>query len=410
MYNSATLSRSASTPTQQAEPRLIHAIILLVTCGLTVLVTAVLGPSLPAMQAHFANVPGADFLVPLTMTAPMLTMAAVSVFIGELADRIGRKPMLVGAAVLYALVGTAPLYLDSLTTIIASRLALGILEGVLMTVSTTMIGDYYSGPRRERLMSLQTTVASSSAFVLNTLGGMIAEHGWRAPYMVFAISLLLAPLMAIYLWEPKTRASMSAAEVAADNRGFSAGLLVFICALTVLLGVMFLTVPVHFGYLHTAIGVQSPSQIGLAYGVNSLGVIAGTLLFGWVIAARLKVAFQLALGVSIAGMGFVMMKLAGDYSALTIAGFVNGLGAGIVLPTMVTWNVRELPMSRRGMGVGAFQSCFTLGLFLNPLIIVGLEKFLVVPRAEVIGLVGFVLLVLAAIALLSGVLAKTRRR
>jgi len=114
--------------------------------------------------------------------------------------------------------------------------------------------------------------------------------------------------------------------------------------------------------------------------------------------------------VSIAGMGFVMMQLAGDYSALTIAGFVNGLGAGIVLPTMVTWNVRELPMSRRGMGVGAFQSCFTLGLFLNPLIIVGLEKFLVVPRAEVIGLVGFVLLVLAAIALLSGVLAKTRRR
>lgn len=391
------------------EPRLIHAIILLVTCGLTVLVTAVLGPSLPAMQAHFASVPGADFLVPLTMTAPMLTMAAISVFAGELADRIGRKPMLVGAAVLYALVGTAPLYLDSLSAIIASRLALGVLEGVLMTVSTAMIGDYYSGKQRERLMSLQTTVASTSAFVLNTVGGMIAEHGWRAPYMVFAISLLLAPLMAIYLWEPKTRASMSADEVAADSRSFSVGLLVFICALTVLLGIMFLTVPVHFGYLHTAIGVQSPSQIGLAYGVNSLGVISGTLLFGWVIAPRLQVAYQLALGVAVAGLGFVLMQLAGDYSALMVAGFVNGLGAGIVLPAMVTWNVRELPMSRRGMGVGAFQSCFTLGLFLNPLIIVGLEKFLHVPRAEVVGLVGFVLLALALIAMLSGVLGKRGR-
>ncbi|SDP61695.1 Predicted arabinose efflux permease, MFS family [Rhodoferax sp. OV413] len=406
--NTAFLStaRPALAP---SEPRLIHAIILLVTCGLTVLVTAVLGPSLPAMQAHFAHVPGVDFLVPLTMTAPMLTMAAISVFAGELADRIGRKPMLVGAAVLYALVGTAPLYLDSLPAIIASRLALGVLEGVLMTVSTTMIGDYYSGKQRERLMSLQTTVASTSAFVLNTVGGMIAEHGWRAPYMVFAISLLLAPLMAMYLWEPKTRASMSADEVAADSRSFSAGLLVFICGLTVLLGIMFLTVPVHFGYLHSAIGVQSPSQIGLAYGVNSLGVISGTLLFGWVLAPRLKVAYQLALGVTIAGLGFVLMQLAGDYSALTVAGFVNGLGAGIVLPAMVTWNVRELPMSRRGMGVGAFQSCFTLGLFLNPLIIVGLEKFLHVPRAEVVGLVGFVLLVLALIALLSGVLGRRGR-
>jgi len=402
MATTATLVRPLQPALEQREPKLIHAIILLVTCGLTVLVTAVLGPSLPAMQAHFANVPGADFLVPLVMTAPMLTMAAISIFAGELADRIGRKPMLVGAAVLYGLIGTAPLYLESLTAIIASRFALGVLEGVLMTVSTAMIGDYYSGEKRSRLMSLQTTVAASSAFVLNTVGGMIAEHGWRAPYLVFGISLLLAPLMAVFLWEPKTRANMSREEFAADSGSLNVGLLVFICFLTVLLGIMFLTVPVHFGYLHTAIGVTSPSQIGMAYGINSLGVISGTLLFGWFIVSHLKVANQLALGAAIVGIGFVMMKLAGDYSALTVAGFVNGLGAGIVLPTMVTWNVRELPMSRRAMGVGAFQSCFTLGLFLNPLIIVGLEKLLLVSRANVVGLVGFVMLALAGVALLAG--------
>lgn len=407
MLANPTLPRTAQPALSQPEPRLIHAIILLITCGLTVLVTAVLGPSLPAMQAHFANVPGADFLVPLTMTAPMLTMAVVSIFAGELADRIGRKPMLVWSALLYAAVGTAPLYLESLTAIIASRFALGILEGVLMTVSTTMIGDYYSGAKRERYMSLQTTVAASSAFVLNTVGGMIAEQGWRAPYMVFAISLMLAPLMAIFLWEPKTRANMSQAEFVADSGTLNVGLLVFICFLTVLLGIMFLTVPVHLGYLFVALGVQSPSQIGMAYGINSLGIIAGTLLFGWVLATRLTVAYQLAVGVTIAGVGFVMMKMAADYTALTLGGLVNGLGIGIVLPTMVTWNVRVLPLSRRGMGVGAFQSCFTIGLFVNPIIIVGLEKLLAVSRANVVGLVGWVLLALAAIALLVGV---TNRR
>ena len=402
MLNNPALPRAVQASLSPPEPRLIHAIILLVTCGLTVLVTAVLGPSLPAMQAHFAHVPGADFWVPLTMTAPMLTMAGISIFAGELADRIGRKPMLVWAAVFYAVVGTAPLYLESLPAIIASRFALGILEGVLMTVSTAMIGDYYSGARRERFMSLQTTVAATSAFLLNTVGGVIAEHGWRAPYMVFGISLLLAPLMAIFLWEPKTRANMSREEFAVDSRTLNAGLLVFICFLTVLLGIMFLTVPVHLGYLFIAIGVHSPSQIGVAYGVNSLGIIAGTLVFGWVLATRLQVAYQLAVGVTIAGLGFVMMKLASNYSALTIGGLVNGLGIGIVLPTMVTWNVRVLPLSRRGMGVGAFQSCFTIGLFVNPIIIVGLEKLLLVPRAHVVGLVGWAMLALAAVALLAG--------
>lgn len=410
MSASSTLSHAPQPPLRLAEPRLIHAIILLITSGLTVLVTAILGPSLPAMQAHFADVPGADYLVPLTMTAPMLMMAGLSVFAGELADRLGRKPLLVGATLLYAAVGTAPLYLESLTAIIASRFALGILEAVLMTVSTALIGDYFSGAKRERYMSLQTTVAATSAFLLNTVGGVIAEHGWRAPYAVFAISLLLAPLMVIYLWEPKGRASMTAEQFAEDSRAFRPGLLAFNCALTVLLGIMFLTVPVHFGYLHGSIGVQSPAQIGLAYGVNSLGVISGTLLFGWVLAARLKVPFQLALGALVAGLGFILMKSAGDYTALTVAGFVNGLGAGILLPTMVTWNMRDLPVSRRGLGTGAFQSCFCLGMFVNPILIVGLEKSWMVPRAQVIGSVGTVLVGLALLALVSSLLKPASHR
>ncbi|MEK8052838.1 MFS transporter [Ideonella sp. DXS22W] len=408
----ATLSRPGSAadraPPSLREPRLIQAFILLVTASLTVLVTAILGPSLPAMQAHFKDVPGADFLVPLTMTAPMLMMAGLSVFVGELADRVGRKRLLVGATFFYAVVGTAPLYLDSLTAIIASRFALGVMEAVLMTVSTTMIGDYYDGARRERFMSLQTTVSATSAFLMNTVGGMIAEQGWRAPYAVFAISLLLAPLMAIFLWEPQTRATMSAEQLREDTQAFRPRLLGLICALAVLLGIMFLTVPVHFGYLHGAIGVQSPAQIGMAYGINSLGVITGTLLFGWVLAQRVVVAWQLTLGCLLAGLGFWLMKGASGYVALTTAGFVNGLGAGILLPTMVTWTMRVLPVSRRGMGTGAFQSCLFFGMFINPILIVGLEKQLVGTRALAVGIEGQVLLALGLVALAVAVLRKGR--
>lgn len=399
---------SASVPRVIGEPKFIHALILLITSGLTVLVTAILGPSLPEMQAHFKDVPGADYLVPLTMTAPMLMMAALSIFAGELADRLGRKRLLVGATVLYAVVGTSPMYLQSLHAIIASRFVLGVMEAVLMTVSTAMIGDYYDGARRERLMSLQTTVAASSAFLLNMLGGAVAEHGWRAPYAVFAISLILAPLMAIFLWEPQTRATMTAEQYATDSMSFRPSRLGFVCALGFLLGIVFLTVPVHFGYLHGAIGVQSPAQIGLAYGINSLGVIAGTLVFGWWLVGRVKVAFQLTLGCLVAGLGFVLMRSAGDYTAMTTAGFVNGLGCGILLPTLVTWNMRDLPISRRGFGTGAYQSCQFFGMFVNPILIVWLEKSLGGARSVAIGLEGQVLVALGVVALITGLLSKPR--
>lgn len=406
---STTMTRPLSAAADPArEPRFIQAALLLLTASLTVLVTAILGPSMPAMQAHFKDVPGADYLVPLTMTAPMLMMAGLSVFVGELADRVGRKPLLLGSVMLYAVVGTAPLYLDSLMAIIVSRFALGALEACLMTVSTTMIGDYYEGAKRERYMSLQTTVAATSAFLLNNVGGMVAEYGWRAPYAVFAISLILAPLMALYLWEPHTRANMTAAQVEQDSMSFRPGRLGFICVLAVVLGIVFLTVPVHFGYLFGAIGVQSPAQIGIAYGINSLGVIAGTLLFGWGLAQRVGVPLQLTLGCLVAGGGFMMMQGAADYTTMTTAGFLNGLGCGVLLPTMVTWNMRELPVSRRGVGIGAYQSAQFFGMFVNPILIVGLEKELGGARALAIGLEGQVLVGLGLLALAIGVLGRRR--
>jgi MFS family permease len=383
------------------EPRAIHAGILLVTSGLTTLVTAVIGPSLPKMQAHFAAVRDVDFLVPLTMTVPMLVMAVLSIVMGTLADRIGRKRILVSSTALYAVFGTAPLWLPTLGSIFASRVALGITEAALMTVSTTMIGDYFPRSRCQKFMALQTTVASSSAFCLNLLGGVIGEFGWRAPYTVYAISIPLAFMMAAYLWEPKPAAGTSGACAhVPDEAGvmFQPRRLCGICVLAAYVGLVFLIVPVHLGYLFGALGTHSTAAIGLAYGLNSLGVVAGTLCFGWIIAHRLTVPGQLALAALVTAAGFAGMALAGSYATLTAAAVLNGLGSGLLLPTAVTWNMRELPFSRRGLGVGAFQSSLFLGMFANPILVVSLERMLGT-RAAAVGAVGAGLAATGVVAL-----------
>jgi MFS family permease len=181
----------------------------------------------------------------------------------------------VGATALYAVFGTAPLWLDSLAAILASRIALGVMEAVLMTVSTTLIGDYYTGARREKFVSLQTTVAAVSALLFNALGGAIAEQGWRAPYAVYAISLLLAPLMAFFLWEPRPTSQLPGDTSRDEGVVFQPRLLMGICVLAVATGVVFLTVSIHFGYLFSAIGINSPAQVGTAYAFNSAAKITG---------------------------------------------------------------------------------------------------------------------------------------
>lgn len=409
------ISRSnhpAEVHTPVHTPRAIHAFILLVASGLTVLVTAILGPSLPQMQAHFSDVPNADYWVPMTMTLPLLVMALCSVFAGAVVDKVGRKRLMVWATGFYALVGIAPMLLDTLSTIVVSRVLIGICDAIIMTVSTTMIGDYYFGEQREKFMSLQTTVASGSAVFLNMLGGMLGGFGWRAPYAVYAIALVLAPLMAYYLWEPKAGGAADDPDLhVQDDPGvtFRPLLLAGICGIAFLVGIVFLMVPVHGAYLMQAIGVESAGQVGLAMALNSVGVVAGTLLFGWVVAPRLRVNTQLALSVAIAALGFLLMASAGDYKALTMGVVVNGVGAGLLLPTMVTWNMRELPFAHRGLGTGAFTSCLMFGMFVNPLIVVFLSNNSG-GRAGVVGMVAMVMAALAVVSLLAGLRGRLTRR
>jgi MFS family permease len=391
-------------------PRLIHAGILLTSAGLTSLATAVLGPSLPKMQEHFAASPGAAYLVPLSLTLPMLVMAILSVFAGLAADRYGRKRLLVTATAVYALCGTAPLWLQTLQGILVSRLLLGVAEACLMTVSTTLIGDYFAGAQRAKLMSLHTTVAAVSAFLLNIVGGILGDQGWRTPYWVYAISLPLALLMAHYLWEPAPGTEPGALRAHADAVSFRLPQLLGICAITIGVGFAFLTVPVHLAYLFNEIGVASSARIGIAFALNSIGAIAGTLLFGWIVAARMRrVASQLALATAVLGASFLGMSAATTYWGLTLAAAGNGVGAGLILPTVVTWNMRELPFSHRGIGVGAFQSSLFFGMFLNPILIVSLSK-LSGTRAASMSLLGLALLLASLIALLRGIPAPRFRR
>lgn len=143
----------------------LQGILLLLGSCLPVLGTVLLAPALPAMAQHFGTVPGAAVLVPLILTAPALMIAVVSPFAGAVADKVGRKNLLLGAMAAYALSGVAPVFIESLAGILTARAILGVCEGFIMTCCTTLIGDYFHEKRRAKYLSLQVVVTTLSATV-----------------------------------------------------------------------------------------------------------------------------------------------------------------------------------------------------------------------------------------------------
>lgn len=130
-------------------------ITLLLVSTLTVMSGATISPSLPAMQAHFSDVPNADFWVRLVLTVPALFIVIGSPIAGQIVDKIGRKPLLLGSAILYGFAGSSGFLLNSLFAILIGRALLGLAVAGVMVSATTLIADYYQGDARASFMGLQ---------------------------------------------------------------------------------------------------------------------------------------------------------------------------------------------------------------------------------------------------------------
>lgn len=344
-----------------------QALLLLFGSCLPVLGAVLIAPVLPRMQAHFAETPGAAVLVPVALTLPALVIAFLAPLAGLLADRIGRRPLLLASMLLYSLCGVLPLWLDSLGLIVASRAGIGLAEAGIMTCCTTLMGDYFDGQRRERLFALQMVATSLSAALFMGLGGVLGESGWRTPFVLYAVGLLCLPLMATLLWEPQVR---HAGPLRADAEGFPWAALAPLYLLTLLAGVSLFIVPVQAGYLLQLLHVDAPQQVGMTMGANQLGVLAGAL--GFRLLAALPARRLLALGFATAGLGGALMALADSHAPVVLAVLVNGLGVGLLLPTLITQVMLQVGFHQRGRATGGFTASIFAGEFLSPLLVLAI--------------------------------------
>jgi MFS family permease len=166
------------------QPGFLQGIMLLLPITMAVMGVSLLTAVVPLMYEHFQSVPNHAYLIQGgVMTMPSIWIVLFSPVAGWLADRFGRRNILLAAMLVYAFVGIAPSFLDSLYAIIASRIGVGICESIVMTVSTTLICDYFSGKSRERWLAGQTAMASLASCLIIPLGGLLASHyGWRGPF------------------------------------------------------------------------------------------------------------------------------------------------------------------------------------------------------------------------------------
>jgi hypothetical protein len=103
------------------------------------------------------------------------------------------------------------------------------------------------------------------------------------------------------------------------------------------------------------------------------------------------------------------MGHAGNPGAYVEAAFVNQLGCGLVLPTMLVWTTRGLAYEIRGRGNGMWQASFAIGQFGSGMLLTFLGKQLggLLPAFSALSMV---CLVVAAAALAAALLGRNSAR
>lgn len=379
----------------QRQPGFMTGISLLLPITLSVMAIVLLAPIMPLLLTTFADVRGHEFLVPMVLTVPALCVAFFSPLAGMAGDYFGRRRLLLWSFVGYAIVGMMPVFLTDLTVILISRIGVGMAEALIMVLSTTMIGDYFKGEARDKWLAAQTAFASMSALVFFNLGGQLGRFGWQTPFWVYGSALLMLILVLRYTWEPAADNSGRAEQAPRETSwaGFPWGRMMTIVAITIYGSVFFYTVQIQAPLGLTTLGWDDPAKTGFWTSVASIGVVLGTYIYSRI--GRLPVKTLLLMEFTMLSIGFAIMGSSISPWIFLVGCFINQLGAGLLLPTLLVWAMSLLPFAIRSRGAGMWTGAFSIGQFLSPLTVTLAGKafggllpaFLFLSGAAVVGII-----------------------
>ncbi|WP_447555016.1 MFS transporter [Vreelandella sp. EE22] len=376
--------------------------VLLLASTMTVMSGAIISPALPGIGRFFENEP--QVLIQLILTLPALMITIFSPLMGYLADRFGRKPLLLIMLSIYGLAGASGFLIDRVELLLASRALMGVAVAGILSISTTLVGDYFSGPERARFLGLQSSSMALGGVIFINLGGLLSDWSWRGPFLLYLTGVLLLPYAFAILKEPRLHPVENVSSQAPLPRvDIGRTALAYLIAMISML--MFYMFPAQLPFLLSAQGQTSGLAIGVALSMSAL--TASIVSFGY---GRFKPFFSVmtiyVMGFVIAAMGLAVVGVTHGYAMAIVGAAVAGAGLGVFMPNTTTWLMRITPERVRGRVFGGFTSTFFFGQFISPIAVAWMSTWLVSLRDVFIAMAVLCTVLAIVIALLGKTLLK----
>ena len=327
---------SSIAPQRPAPRRLTAGLIALlgILAALSSLATNIILPSFPSIGGAL-GLTTRDLSI--TLSSFFVAFALGQLVVGPLADRFGRRPLVLGGLLTFAIGSLVAASAPDLNILVAGRVvqALGVCAASVL--SRAIARDLFEGHDLARVLSV-TTIATAAASGFSPFLGTVIDNmfGWRAIFLgVGATSLIVAIAYRASVGETLAVDSRSTAPLAAVARNYGS-LLVdmrFLApALTVsmIIGGLFAFFAAAPAILIDGFG-QSPLGLSVFFAATVIVVFSGGLLATW-FARRIGHAEATLLGTILAFIGSALVLGSASYGlsliwyTLSLTVFLFGMG------------------------------------------------------------------------------------
>jgi ACDE family multidrug resistance protein len=343
---------------------------LLIVFGVTLIAVmgvASISPAFPKVQHELGINPNQVGLLITFFTLPGALLTPV---IGVMADRYGRKRILIPSLFLFAIAGTACTFIKDFNMLLWMRAVQGIGAAALGSINSTIIGDLYEGKRRVQAMGLNASVLSIGVAAYPSIGGAMALLGWNYPFLLSALALPIGILALTLLKNPEPRSSQTIKEYLSGTWNhlrnmkiaglFSAGMLAFIIMYGAYLTYFTILMGEKFNASSLTIGIiMSIASLSNAVTASQLGRIHRWLAM----TAILKISF------SITALSMFLIPFMPKLWFLLIPTMLSGIANGATLPSIQTSVAEIAPLEYRGAIMSLNNMMLRLGQTLGPPVI-----------------------------------------
>lgn len=341
--------------------------VIFLTTLMAVLGVASITPAFPSIVTHFNISPTQVTLLITIFTLPGIFLAPV---MGVLADRIGRKIILIPSLFLFGITGAACFFTKNWEIMLLLRFFQGIGAAALGSLNVTLIGDLFSGEKRGEVMGYNASVLSIGTAMYPAIGGELAMAGWQFPFLLPLIAVPVGILALIWLKNPEPKKQQNFKEYLLKNwkninRKTVWGIFIINVLLFVILYGAFLS---FFPQLLEERFQATSRQIGL-YMSGFSAITALTASQKKRINKIFSTKYQLNISFILYFVSMLILSIANQKWHLYIPLVLFGLAHGMLIPGIQTLLVGFAPLNERAGFMSINSTVLRLGQTGGPIFI-----------------------------------------